>query len=149
MILKTKHFEEIEVEDSNIITFEDGIPGFEDLSKYVIIENPDREVPFKWLQSVEDPDLAFVIIDPFSFKKDYEFDMPQSAIEKLDIKSHEEISIYAIVVVSKEIKELSANLSAPIVINLSNKKGKQVLLDDDRYHRKHLILEELKKFEDK
>lgn len=147
MILKTKHFEEVEIEDGNIITFEEGIPGFENLFKYVVIENSDQEVPFKWLQSIDDPDLAFIIIDPFAFKKDYEFDMPDSAIEKLQIKSKEEINVYAMVVVSKEIKDISANLSAPIVINLSNKKGKQVLLDDDRYSTKHYILEELKKFE--
>lgn len=145
MILKTKHFGEIEIREQDIINFVNGIPGFEKLLQYVIIENPDEDIPFKWLQCIDDSNLAFVIIDPFVFKNDYEFDMPQNAIEKLHIKSHEDINIYTIVMVPKDIKEMTANLAAPIVINTVDKKGKQVLLEDGRYHRKHLILEEIKK----
>lgn len=145
MILKTKHFGEIEIKEGDIISFADGIPGFEKLFKYVIIENPDEDIPFKWLQCVDDPSLAFVIINPFVFKKDYEFDMPQNAIEKLHIKSHEDINIYTIVVIPEDINKMTANLAAPIVINVVNRKGKQVFLEDDRYHKRHLILEEIKK----
>lgn len=145
MILETKHFGQIEIKEEDIISFPDGIPGFERLVKYIIIENPDEDVPFKWLQSVDDPDLAFVIINPFVFKQDYEFDMPQNAIEKLHIKSHQDIKIYTIVVVPEDIKNMTANLAAPIVINISNKKGKQVFLEDSRYHKRHLILEEMAK----
>ncbi|HZX20760.1 MAG TPA: flagellar assembly protein FliW [Clostridia bacterium] len=145
MILKTKHFGKIEIREQDIINFADGIPGFEKLSQYVIIENPEEDIPFRWLQCIDDSSLAFVIIDPFVFKNDYEFDMPQNAIEKLHIKSHKDINIYTIVVVPEDIKEMTANLAAPIVINTANKKGKQVFLEDDRYHRRHLILEEIKK----
>ena len=145
MILETKHFGEIKIGENDIINFVDGIPGFEKLSKYIIVENPDEEIPFKWLQCIDDPDLAFVIIDPFVFKSDYEFDIPQNAIEKLHIKSHEDINIYTIVVVPEDIEKITANLAAPIVINAVNRKGKQVFLEDDRYHRRHLILEELKR----
>lgn len=145
MILRTKHFGEIEIKEGDIINFVDGIPGFEKLLKYVVVENPDRDIPFKWLQCVDDIDLAFVIVDPFVFKKDYEFDIPQNVVEKLHIESHKDINIYTIVVVPGDIKEMTANLAAPILINVANKKGKQVFLEDDRYHRKHLILEEIKK----
>ncbi|MFW5649235.1 MAG: flagellar assembly protein FliW [Candidatus Alkaliphilus sp. MAG34] len=145
MILKTKHFGEIEVKEGDIINFVDGIPGFEKLLRYVIVENPDKDIPFKWLQCVDDSDLAFVIVDPFVFKKDYEFDIPQNVIKKLHIESHKEINIYTIVVVPEDIEKMTANLAAPILINVANKKGKQVFLEDDRYHRRHLILEEIKK----
>lgn len=145
MILKTKYFGEMEIKEENIIIFANGIPGFEKLSQYVIIENPDKDIPFKWLQSVDDANLTFVIINPFIFKDDYEFEIPRNVIEKLNIKSHEDISIYTIVVVPEDIEKMTANLAAPIVINAVNKKGKQVLLEDSRYHKKHLILEEIKK----
>lgn len=145
MILKTKYFGEMEIKEENIIIFANGIPGFEKLSQYVIIENPDKDIPFKWLQSVDDANLTFVIINPFIFKDDYEFEIPRNVIEKLNIKSHEDISIYTIVVVPEDIEKMTANLAAPIVINAVNKKGKQVLLEDSCYHKKHLILEEMKK----
>lgn len=145
MILKTNYFGEIEINEEDIITFADGIPGFEDLSKYLIIENSDKDVPFKWLQSVDDSNLTFVIINPFAFKEDYEFELPKNVIKKLNIKSHEDIKIYTIVIVPEDVEKMTANLAAPIVINAVNKKGKQVLLEDSPYHKRHLILEEMKK----
>ena len=142
--MKTKHFGEIEIMEDDIIFFSDGIPGFEGLEKYIIIENPDKEVPFNWLQCVEDENLAFVIINPFTFKGDYEFNLPQSAIEKLDIKSHEDISIYTIVTIPEDTSKMSANLFAPIIVNHVNRKAKQILLQDSEYSSRHLILEEIK-----
>lgn len=144
MIIKTKHFGEIEISEEDIINFYDGIPGFEGIEKYIIIENPNKDIPFTWLQCVDNPDLAFVIINPFIFKENYEFNLPQSAIEKLHIKSHEDISIYSIVTIPEDISKMSANLAAPIVINYVNKRGKQILLQDSGYSSKHLILDEIR-----
>lgn len=144
MIIKTKHFGEIEVDEKNIINFCDGIPGFDDFKKYIIIQNPEKDVPFNWLQSIDNTDLAFVIINPFVFKNDYEFDMPENTIKRLDIKSHEDINIYSIVTIPEDINKMTANLAAPIIINVLNKLGKQILLQDSEYSRKHLILEEIK-----
>lgn len=144
MIIKTKNFGELEIKEEDIIIFSDGIPGFEGLNKYIIIENPDKDVPFNWLQCVEDVDLAFVIINPFIFKEDYEFDLPQNAIEKLHIKSHEDINIYSIVIIPEDVSKMTANLAAPIVINHVEKRGKQILLQDSVYSKKHLILDEIR-----
>lgn len=144
MIIKTKHFGEIEVDEKNIINFCDGIPGFDDFKRYIIIQNPEKDVPFNWLQSIDNTDLAFVIINPFVFKNDYEFDMPENTIKRLDIKSHEDINIYSIVTIPEDINKMTANLAAPIVINVANKLGKQILLQDSVYSRKHLVLEEIK-----
>lgn len=145
MILNTKNFGEIEIDKDKVITFSDGIPGFEDRTSYVIIQNPDEDFPFHWLQAVEDRDLAFVIVSPFFFKQDYEFQLSQNVIERLEIESHEDISVYTIVVVPDDINKMTANLAAPIVINEETKKGKQVFLEDSRYHKRHLIVEELAK----
>lgn len=144
MTLKTKYFGEIEVKENDIITFPDGIPGFEDLKQYIIIENPDKDVPFNWLQCIDNIDLTFVIINPFVFKSDYEFDLPQNVIEKLQIKSQQDISIYSIVIIPEDVSKMTANLAAPIVINHIHKKGKQVLLQDNNYNKKHLILDEIR-----
>ncbi|WP_427338113.1 flagellar assembly protein FliW [Caloranaerobacter sp. DY30410] len=145
MLLNTKHFGQIEIDENSIITFPDGLLAFEKQKRFTIINNPDEEIPFKWLQSIDNPDLAFVIINPFLFKRDYEFDIPQSVVDKLDIKEEKDVLVYSIVVVPEDITKMTANLVGPIIINSKNKLGKQIILDDKRYTTKHLILDELGK----
>ncbi|SCY86854.1 flagellar assembly protein FliW [Alkaliphilus peptidifermentans] len=145
MIIETRHFGEIEVGLEEVIHFPDGIPAFEENKKYVIIENPDKDVPFHWLQSIEEPSLAFVIINPFLFMEDYDFQIPKSILEKLEIESPEIVSVHTIVVVPDDINKMTANLKAPIIINTKNKKGKQIVLDDTKYQTKHYIIDEIKK----
>lgn len=142
--MKTKHFGEIEIKEDRVYTFVDGIPGFEDLHQYMIIENTEEDMPFHWLQSLEEPNLAFTIINPFTFKKDYEFDIDGVTLDKLDIKSHKDVVVYAIVTIPEDVSKMSANLAAPLIMNHVNRKGKQVLLQDSKYTSKHLILEEIK-----
>ncbi|EOD00371.1 flagellar assembly protein FliW [Caldisalinibacter kiritimatiensis] len=144
MKLNTKHFGEIEIDENRIITFPDGLLAFENNKKFIIIDNPDQEIPFQWLQSIDDPDLAFVIINPFIFKKDYEFDIPKAVVKKLEIQEEKDVAVYSIVVVPDDITKMTANLSGPVIINTKSKIGKQIVLEDSRYSTKHYILEELK-----
>lgn len=144
MKLSTKHFGEIEIDENSILNFPDGLLAFEDNKRFIIIDNPDEEIPFHWLQSLDNPNLAFVIINPFLFKKDYEFDIPQTVVKKLQIEEEKDIAVYSIVVVPDDINQMTANLSGPIIINTKNRFGKQIVLEDNRYSTKHYILEELK-----
>ena len=139
MKLHARSFGEIEINEEDILTFPEGIPGFEDLKKYIIINNPDEENPFDWLQSVDNGDLAFVIINPFFIKPDYDIVIPQSALEKLKIKDESDVVLYSIVVVPEKIEDMTVNLTGPIVINVREKLGKQIILDDKRYTTKHYI----------
>ncbi|RKD32334.1 flagellar assembly protein FliW [Thermohalobacter berrensis] len=145
MKLNTKHFGEIEIDENSIINFPDGLLAFEDQKKFTIIDNPDKEVPFQWLQSIDNPNLAFVIINPFIFKKDYEFDIPKQVVKKLEIEEEKDVIVYTIVVVPEDINKMTANLAGPLIINNKNRKGKQIILSDSRYSTKHNILEELQK----
>ncbi|SES84357.1 flagellar assembly factor FliW [Natronincola peptidivorans] len=145
MLLNTKHFGEINIEEEKTLHFPDGLPGFEKLTKFIILQNPDEGVPFHWLQSTEEGELAFVIVNPFIFIADYDFEISQRTIEKLDIQTPEDVSIFTIVIVPEDINKMTANLRAPIIINTKNNKAKQIVLDDDKYHAKHYIIEELKK----
>ncbi len=145
MLLKTRHFGDITIDKDNIITFNDGIPSFENVKKYVVLDNPNNESPFKWLQSVDEPDLAFAIINPFLIKADYDIDLDDDAINALDIEKEEEVLIYSIVVVPEDVSRISMNLKAPVVINSRSKKAMQVVLDTDKYSVRHYILEELRK----
>lgn len=147
MIINTKHFGEIEIKEENILYFEEGILGFEDVRKFGFINNEDPESPFSWIQSIERPDLAFVLVNPFAVKKDYDFELNEAYVNLLDIQDASQVSVYSIVVVPEDLKKISMNLKAPIIVNTNNNKAAQVILDTDKYTVRHLILEELQKQE--
>ncbi len=139
MKLVTKKFGEIEYSEENIITFKEGLPGFEEEKEFVLIFSNDEMLPFHQLQSVKTEDLSFVITDPFIFYKDYDFDLNDEIVEKMKIESLEDVSIYSMMIIPENVKLTSINLSAPLVINKRLKKGRQVILSDDRYQEKFYI----------
>ncbi|WP_432662667.1 flagellar assembly protein FliW [Wukongibacter baidiensis] len=143
MKLNTKHFGEIEINEENIISFPEGIPAFENVKKYVIIQNPNPELPFNWLQGVDEPNLTFVIVNPFLFKADYEFDIPQPTMDFLSIEKQEDIFICCIVSVPENIADTTMNLEAPIIINNKSNKGKQIVLDNGQYDIRYKIFKKL------
>lgn len=143
MKLNTKHFGEIDIDEKGIIEFDEGILGFETAKKYVLLGTEDKESPFGWLQSVDMPELAFAIVNPFAIKEDYDIEIKDEVMNKLGIKKAEEMLVYSIVVVPEDMTKMSMNLKAPVIINTSNKKGAQVVLDTDTYAVRHYILDEL------
>lgn len=128
MELKTRLFGDIEIEETGIITFEEGIPGFDDVKKYVLLGDP--EVSIEWLQGIEE-DVTIPIIDPFEVKVDYEFEIPENIEQLLDIKNPDDVIVRTVLVIPENIKEIRTNLQGPIVINKSAKKGKQLLLNEE------------------
>ncbi|SKC55893.1 flagellar assembly protein FliW [Maledivibacter halophilus] len=145
MKLNTRHFGEIQIDESKIIHFNEGLLGFEKIKKYAVINNPDPEVPFCWLQSVDKPDLAFVIANPFLFINNYEFDIPDKIVKELELKDHKELIIYSIAVVPESIEEMTLNLRGPIIINWENKRAKQIVLESNKYPLKYKIFDTSKK----
>jgi flagellar assembly factor FliW len=138
MKLATLRFGEIDVEEEKIIFFPQGVPGFEKESRYIMLQ-PEESIPFSFMQSVEDGELAFIITNPFLFFPDYQFDLPEPVEEELQVESEADVMIFSIVSVNEQENEFSLNLLAPVVINLSGKLGKQVILHNAGYHTKHLI----------
>lgn len=145
MQINTKRFGVVEIDEKGIIDFPEGIPGFESTKKYVLLGSDTGDSPFKWLQSVDNPDLSLVVIEPKVFISDYVIDIDDSEVEILDIKDIKNVLVYSIVVIPEDIKKMTANLKAPILINEENKRGKQVILDKGNYQVKHYILDELQK----
>lgn len=145
MKLTTRHFGEIEINENEIIDFPDGLLGFEDIKKYIIISNPDPQIPFEWLQSIDEPNLTFVITSPFLFKSDYEFDIPKNVVEKLEIEKTEDVMVYSIAVVPDNIKDMTINLRGPVIINMKKRRAKQIVLDNEEYSLKYKIFEDIKK----
>jgi flagellar assembly factor FliW len=145
MQLSTKHFGMIDVEEDGIIDFKDGIPGFEGTKRYVLLGNEDESSIFRWLQSVDEPELAFALIDTMAVKTDYEIDVDENEIEELGIKEINKVLVYSIVVVPEDLRKISANLKAPVIINLENKCGKQVILDKNDYPIRYYIMEDIQR----
>ena len=143
MQLETKHFGTITIDEAKILTFPDGIPGFEEKTRFALVQNPEPEVPFHWLQSVEEEGLTFVVTNPFLIRFNYDFDLPEHVVKKLEIQGQEDVQIFCIVRIPEKVQEMTINLTAPIVLNTRTLKGKQVVLEDDRYHTRHLVQEEL------
>jgi len=146
-VVRSRVFGELEVSEENIIFFEEGIPAFENLKKFVIVK--EDQSPFYWLQSVEDKDIAFVIINPFEIKPDYEFDLPDEVVNKLEITSAQDVAVFCIVVIPEDVKQTRVNLKAPIIINVHKRKGIQYLLDDERYPLRYYLFENLNSDEQK
>ncbi len=140
----TKPFGQIEVDERQIIDFPEGIYGFEDIKKFVILDANEKS-PFKWLQAYDEPDLAFVIIRPIDFMVQYELDVLPEDLEDIGAKSKDEVIVFAIVTIPEDPSQMTANLQGPILINPKSKKGKQAISLSDKYTVRHYILEEIKR----
>ncbi len=121
---------EVEYTDDDIISFNEGILGFSDLKKYIFINSPDPEFAFGWLQNIENDQLTFVVTNPFLFKSDYDFDLSESVVEKLEIEKVDDITILSIVVIPDNPEDTTINLKSPVIINNTNRQAKQIILDE-------------------
>jgi flagellar assembly factor FliW len=138
--LTTSRFGVIEVDKSKIIHFAAPILGFNHLTQYVLLDHAQKS-PFKWLQSVADETLAFVLTNPKLFGLDYEFTLPEEAQEKLKIDRIEDILVFTIVnIPSDNPAMMTANFLAPIVINESLLVGVQAVLQDPKLSTKTRLL---------
>ena len=137
MKIQTAFLGEIEIDDSQTIHFEHGLPGFEDEQKFTLISLEDDAV-YQVLQSVNKPHIAFVTVNPFVFTN-YSFDLDESTVHSLSIKSNEDIAILSIVTVKEPFSESTLNLKAPIVINMMLKKAKQTIIEKSDFPLRHPI----------
>ena len=141
MKVDTKAFGLIEVDDIQKIVFPEGLYGFDDFSDYVLLDAEQQ--PFYWLQSVDDKEVAFVLINPFLFRPDYEVNIANEDLEEIGITSPEKALIFVIVTIPSGGGSMTANLQGPLVINRENMTGKQAILADVRWKTRHDIIAEL------
>lgn len=131
----------VQVQDDKILTFEEGLFGFEDYKKFALIDSEYE--PFIWLQSIENQNLAFLIIDPFLVCSSYEADIDDSSLAKIGVTRPEDVVIMTIVTVPQDGSAITANFQGPLVINKQNKKCLQVILTDNRWTTKVDIVQTL------
>ncbi|RIX47298.1 flagellar assembly protein FliW [Paenibacillus nanensis] len=131
MILETTRFGQYEYQAEDVLHFENGIPGFKDHREFLLIE--DNESPFMYLQSIKDGGLAFIVVSPFDFFPEYEFELNDLIKSELDIKSESDLRILNIISVRDELASATINLAAPVVVNVRMKQGTQYILADGSY----------------
>jgi len=128
---RTTRFGALEVGDDTLLTFPSGILGFPEWTRYVLLDH-DTDAPIKWLQCVENPDLAFVVLDPVYFKPDYQVQLTQDAIRELDGREDDAVSVVTILTIpSEDPTRVTANLRGPLVLNHRTRRCKQLVLTED------------------
>ena len=138
MIIKTKYHGEIRIDEGQIISFENGLPGFNDETQFVVLPLSE-DSPFLALQSVKQEHIAFIVASPFIFFKGNEFDIDHATLELLHIEDIEDVEVMAILTLEEPFENTTANLKAPIIVNKKEMKAKQIILHDASYETKHLI----------
>lgn len=125
----------IEYEESEVIVMAVPILGFPDLTRFLLVSD-DETLPFYWLQSLDDPAVAFVMIDVPTFFTDYSPNYSKTHLRQIGCDNLENVHQFGIVVVSNDPEKTTVNLKAPVIISLVTKKCAQIVLDDDRYEIK-------------
>ena len=146
MLLETRQFGSIEITENDIIRFPKGILGFEELEQYVIIDHADSQ-PFRWLQCVDTPDLAFVVVNPVIFFPDYRVEVHAKEVGDIGVHDPHDVEILTIVTIPSQIEQMAVNLQGPILINAINRTGKQLVLTNGEYTVQHSITEQLSRMQ--
>ncbi len=133
MRIENTRLGDLEVEDARIVTIPDGILGFPDSRRYVVLDLR-KGSSLKWLLSVDRPELAFVVTDPHPWFPDYAVSLSDTDVAALAFREKDELSVMAIVTArGRRREDTTLNLRAPVAVNLRTLLGKQVVLSEDRW----------------
>ena len=144
--LTTFHFGEIEYDENKIINFPHGIPGFPDDKRFLFMSENEDEDMFFWLQSVDNGDVAFTLMNVYSVLPNYDPIVNEDEMKELGRLDDSPLEIYNIAVIPEDAKQMRVNLMAPVVINMKEGLGRQVVCINDDYPIRYYIFEELEKF---
>lgn len=141
MILASKIYGNIEYKEDEVIVFNKGVLGFENLKRYILINLKEYE-PFQLLQCIDDENIGFIVAYPFDFYKDYEFKLTSNQIERLKIKKQDQVLVFNILTLKEDPNKITINLKAPIIINTLGNLGEQIVLDNEEYKIKQPLIKE-------
>ncbi len=142
MELISKIHGKIEYSEKEVIRFKKGIPGFEGLTNFIIKEIEGNPI-FKLMHSLDKTDIAFVIVSPFECDNKYEIKLNEETLNELNISESSDVVLYSIVTLHSEMKNITANLKAPLVVNVKKNLGEQIINNKDEYLVKHPIFKEV------
>ncbi len=134
MLINSKIFGQVEIDDDKIVTFESGFIGFENYKEFALIydsENDDNTI--MWLQSADEPNLAFPVVNPFFIMPEYNPLINEELVESIGKFADEDLVVLLVATVPQQIQKMTVNLKAPILINSNNKKAVQVIAENEDY----------------
>jgi len=140
MQIETTRFGTIEINERSVVHLPAGMLGFEHCKRFVLLEDKEGSA-VRWMQSVDDPAVAFIVINPFDFFPEYELELTDEQAASLDLEDPADSITFTTVTVARDEGRITANLLGPIVINSRTLTGRQIVLEDDRYGTKHTIVE--------
>jgi flagellar assembly factor FliW len=143
--VSTTRFGELQVNKEDIISFQEGLLGFESQKQFFVVDPGDSTL-ILWLQSIDDGKIAFPVIEPKIFKPDYVAKLLPADMNSVELESLSQAKIYSILTIPSDITTMSANLKAPIVINNTKKIAKQIVLQDSKLNVKHEMYKDLKSY---
>lgn len=140
MKIQTKFYGEVEAEITQCIEFVKPLLGFEEQTQFALLPALEGLSPFSMMQSLEEVNLAFYLIDPWIVDASYEFDLTPEQIEQLEVTTPEDLNVLTLVTIDREVEKMTTSLVAPIIVNMQNQKAMQIVLHQSAYTTKHLIL---------
>jgi flagellar assembly factor FliW len=123
LTIKTLQFGEITVEPKHVFYFDNGLLGFEELRRFVLIHE-EETAPFKWLISLEEPEIGFPLLSPWHLDIEYE---PGNNYDL------EKLVFFNIITLEDELGRMTANMKAPVILDVFEQTGLQVILPKDKY----------------
>lgn len=139
MIVQSTRLGELDLPDDSGFSFSHGLPGFPNQKSFVFLPY-GGDSPFAFLQSTTDPDLTFVIADPFAFFTDYQFELADAVAAELGVSGDNLPQTFCIVTIPAKPEEMTANLIAPVLLNIRDRQGRQIVLESSRYTTRHRLL---------
>lgn len=130
MVIQTSRFGQVSLKQEDILNFSEGLLGFADLRQFVLLDDPSDEI-FAWLQSCESAQIAFPVLEPELFTENYKVTLAKSDLEGLKLTSQEKARYFSIVTIPDDPTQMTANLKAPIVVNVAQKMARQCVLQDN------------------
>lgn len=137
--LDTPRFGPIAVDDGDVWTLPGGMIGLPECQRFARLPFDDPTVPFEWLQSLDDPAIAFLLADPAQFFPRYEIALEAAELEDIAREAEVDCQVRCVITVTDPVSDMTANLLGPIVFNPARRLGKQLVLSDTRYATKHRL----------
>jgi flagellar assembly factor FliW len=142
MLVNTTRFGPIEIAADDLLTFSEGLLGFNDLEKFVLLDDPNDEI-FAWLQSCDEPSIAFPVLEPELFEENYQLEMTKSDLETLQAKDTSELRSFCIITIPEDPARMTANLKAPVIVNISQRLARQCVLQNNKLEIREPIFTKL------
>jgi flagellar assembly factor FliW len=142
MQIDTLRFGVVEVDETKLLMFDTGIPGLEEYHKYALLQFEDS-YPIIWLQSMDDGGVCLPVLDTYSVLDDYVFDIEEADVEELAVRGPEDLHVVSVLVIPDDIKGMTVNLAAPIIINTVTGKAKQIILGGSSYNVRVPVFQEI------